>query len=39
MAAAGKITNDEIVPYCIAQILGGVVALELYKRVQLSSQN
>jgi len=35
MAAAGQITNVEIIPYCIAQILGGLVALELYKRVQL----
>lgn len=35
MAAAGQIANIEIIPYCIAQILGGLVALELYKRVQL----
>ena len=35
MAAAGQIANVEIIPYCIAQILGGLVALELYKRVQL----
>ena len=35
MAAAGKIPNTEIVPYCIAQILGGLVALELYKRVHM----
>jgi hypothetical protein len=34
MAAAGQITNIEILPYCIAQILGGLVALELYKRVR-----
>lgn len=34
MAAAGKITNVEILPYCIAEILGGLVALELYKRVK-----
>jgi aquaporin Z len=35
MAAAGKITTSEVVPYCVAQILGGLVALELYKRFQL----
>jgi glycerol uptake facilitator-like aquaporin len=35
MAAAGQITNVEIIPYCITQILGGLVALELYKRAQL----
>ena len=35
MAAAGQIANVEIIPYCIAQILGGLVALELYKRAQL----
>jgi glycerol uptake facilitator-like aquaporin len=34
MAAAGQITNIEILPYCIAQILGGLVALELYKRIR-----
>jgi glycerol uptake facilitator-like aquaporin len=39
MAAAGKITNVEILPYCIAQILGGLVALELYKRVKINYNN
>jgi glycerol uptake facilitator-like aquaporin len=34
MAAAGKIQNSEILPYCIAQIFGGLVALEIYKRVR-----
>jgi aquaporin Z len=34
MAAAGKIQNAEILPYCIAQIFGGLVALEIYKRVR-----
>jgi aquaporin Z len=34
MAAAGKIPNDEILPYCIAQIFGGLVALEIYKRAR-----
>jgi len=32
MAAAGKLAVEDLVPYCLAQILGGLVALELYKR-------
>jgi aquaporin Z len=36
MVAAGKLPNTEILPYCIAQILGGLVALELYKRVRVN---
>lgn len=32
MAAAGKLPTVDLVPYCIAQILGGLVGLELYKR-------
>lgn len=32
MASAGRISTSDLVPYCIAQILGGLVALELYKR-------
>lgn len=35
MAAAGKLPSTEIVPYCISQILGGLVAFELYKRVRM----
>jgi glycerol uptake facilitator-like aquaporin len=35
MAAAGKIPSAEVIPYCISQILGGLVALELYKRFKL----
>jgi len=34
MAAAGKMQTNEILPYCIAQIFGGLVALEIYKRVR-----
>ena len=34
MAAAGKLPTTDLVPYCIAQILGGLVALEIYKRVR-----
>lgn len=32
MAAAGKIAPSEIIPICVSQILGGLVALEVYKR-------
>jgi glycerol uptake facilitator-like aquaporin len=35
MASAGKIPINELVPYCISQILGGLVALEIYKRWKL----
>ena len=35
MAAAGKIPPSEIIPYCIVRILGGLVALEIYKRYGL----
>jgi glycerol uptake facilitator-like aquaporin len=35
MAAAGKLPNNELIPYCLSQILGGLVALEIYKRYKL----
>jgi glycerol uptake facilitator-like aquaporin len=35
MASAGKISTTEILPYCMAQVFGGLVALELYKRYKL----
>lgn len=35
MASAGKLPTGEILPYCLAQIFGGLVALELYKRYRL----
>jgi glycerol uptake facilitator-like aquaporin len=35
MASAGKLPMADLVPYCIAQILGGLVALEVYKRVKM----
>jgi len=35
MASAGQIATAEIIPYCMAQIFGGLVALELYKRFKL----
>ena len=35
MASAGKITSTDIIPYCLAQIFGGLTALELYKRYKI----
>ena len=35
MTAAGKLPIKELAPYLIAQIVGGLAALELHKRVQL----
>ena len=35
MASLGKISNTEIVPYCLAQIFGALIALEIYKRYKL----
>lgn len=35
MASAGKLPTSELVPYCLAQIFGGLTALEVYKRYRL----
>ena len=35
MVAAGKMSSSELLPYILAQIGGGLVALELFKRVRL----
>ena len=35
MASIGKIPSTEVVSYSLAQIFGGLVALELYKRYKL----
>jgi aquaporin Z len=35
MAAAGTISTSELIPYCLSQIMGGLVALELYKRFRM----
>lgn len=32
MAAWGKFPVDQVIPYIAAQLLGGLVALEIYKR-------
>jgi len=34
MASAGKLPVKDLVPYCLAQIFGGLTALEIYKRVK-----
>ncbi len=35
MASAGKFPVDKVLPHCLAQILGGLAALQLYKRFQI----
>ena len=35
MASAGKIPTTDIIPYCLAQIFGALIALEIYKRFKL----
>ena len=35
LAMAGKLSMKDLAPYVVAQILGGLAALELYKRVKL----
>ena len=35
MASAGKINVEEIVPYVLAQVFGGLTALQIYKRLKL----
>jgi len=37
MAAAGQISTKQIIPYILAQIFGGLVALELFKRYSAPS--
>jgi aquaporin Z len=35
LASAGKISTNEVIPYCLAQVFGGLTALELYKRYKI----
>lgn len=35
MASAGKLNINELLPYIIAQVLGGLTALQIYKRFQM----
>lgn len=34
MASLGKLPLEDLLPYIAAQVFGGLVALEIYKRVQ-----
>jgi len=33
MTAAGKLSKSDLLPYVVAQVAGGLVALELYKKL------
>ena len=35
MASIGKIETSELIPYIMSQLLGGLVALEIYKRYSM----
>jgi aquaporin Z len=35
MASVGKIEIDQLIPYVLSQLLGGLVALEIYKRYRM----
>ena len=35
MAAAGKLPKSDLIPYILAQVAGGLAALELYKHVKI----
>jgi aquaporin Z len=35
MASSGNMDTKDLVPFCIAQILGALSALEVYKRVKM----
>jgi glycerol uptake facilitator-like aquaporin len=35
MASAGKLPSVDVIPYCLSQIFGGLVALELFKRYKI----
>ena len=35
MAAAGKLSSKDLLPYVLAQVAGGLAALELFRRVKL----
>ena len=35
MASAGRLNINELLPYCLAQIFGGLTALQVYERFKL----
>jgi Major intrinsic protein len=34
MSSAGQLPSSDVIPYCLAEIFGALVALEIYKRVK-----
>ena len=39
MSSAGQLPSSEVIPYCLAEIFGALVALELHKRMTASKTN
>jgi len=37
MSSAGQISSSDVIPYCLAQVFGGLFALEIFKQVNHSS--
>ena len=35
MASLGKIETNDVIPYVLAQVFGGLVALEIFKRYKI----
>ena len=35
MSSAGQLSTKDLIPYCVAQILGALTALEIYKRYKI----
>ncbi len=35
MVSAGKLPKNDLIPYVLAQVAGGLAALELFKRVKM----
>ena len=35
MSSAGKLNSKDLLPYVLAQVAGGIAALELFRRVKL----
>ena len=35
LASAGLLPPNDVLPYCLSQIMGGLVGLEIYKRYKL----
>jgi glycerol uptake facilitator-like aquaporin len=35
LASSGKFPTNDVLPYCLSQVFGGLVALEIFKRFKL----